>query len=147
MWGLPEAGILANKLLQKRLKPHGYHECVNTPGLWRHTTRLITFSLVVNNFGVKYVGKEHADHLISCLKRETYKLTKYLGRGLILRHLAPMGLCGTKARHFDARIHQKSIIVIRTHHAMNTTLPILAKTKKIWRGRTVPPPHKIFCGN
>jgi hypothetical protein len=31
---------------------------------------------MVNDFGVKYVGKEHADHLISCLKKETYKLTK-----------------------------------------------------------------------
>jgi hypothetical protein len=31
---------------------------------------------VVNDFGVKYVGKEHADHLISCLKMETYKLTE-----------------------------------------------------------------------
>jgi len=31
---------------------------------------------VVDDFGVKYVGKEHADHLISCLQRETYKLTE-----------------------------------------------------------------------
>jgi hypothetical protein len=76
VWGLPQAGILANKLLRKRLKPHGYYECVNTPGLWRHATRPITFSLVVDDFGVKYVGKEHAEHLISCLKQETYKLTE-----------------------------------------------------------------------
>jgi hypothetical protein len=75
VWGLPQAGILANKLLRKRIKPHGYNECVNTPELWRHATRPITFSLVVNNFGVKYVGKEHADHLISCLKKD-YKLTE-----------------------------------------------------------------------
>ncbi len=76
VWGLPQAGILADKLLRKRLKPHGYYECVNTPGLWRHATRPIAFSLVVNNFGVKYMGKEHAEHLINCLKEETYKLTK-----------------------------------------------------------------------
>ncbi len=41
----------------------------------RHPTQLITFSLIVDNFGIKYVGKEHADHLIICLK-EKYKLTK-----------------------------------------------------------------------
>jgi hypothetical protein len=76
VWGLPQAGILANKLLRKRLKPHGYYECINTPGLWRHKTRPITFSLVVDDFGVKYVGKEHADHLINCLTTETYKLTE-----------------------------------------------------------------------
>jgi hypothetical protein len=75
VWGLPQAGILANKLLQKWLAPHGYYECVNTPGLWRHATCPITFSLVVDDFGVKYVGKEHAEHLIKCLK-EKYKLTK-----------------------------------------------------------------------
>jgi hypothetical protein len=34
------------------------------------------FSLVVDDFGVKYVGKEHADHLINCLKEETYKITE-----------------------------------------------------------------------
>jgi hypothetical protein len=65
VWGLPQAGFLANKLLQKWLKPHGYYKCVNTPGLWHHATRPIMFSLVVDNCGVKYVGKEHADHLIN----------------------------------------------------------------------------------
>jgi hypothetical protein len=75
VWGLPQAGILANKLLRKRLKPHGHYECVNTPGLWRHDTRPITFLLVVENFGIKYKGKEHTDHLINCLK-EKYKLTE-----------------------------------------------------------------------
>ena len=33
VWGLPQAGILANKLLRKRLLPHGYYECKHTPGL------------------------------------------------------------------------------------------------------------------
>ena len=33
MYGLPQAGILANKLLRKRLKPHGYYEVPHTPGL------------------------------------------------------------------------------------------------------------------
>jgi len=32
--------------------------------------------LVVDDFGVKYVGKEHVDHLILCLKKSKYKLTK-----------------------------------------------------------------------
>jgi hypothetical protein len=76
VWGLPQADILANKLLRKRLKSHGYYKCVNTPGLWRHAMRPITFTLIVDNFGVKYVGKEHTDHSINCLKDETYKLTE-----------------------------------------------------------------------
>ncbi len=144
VWGLPQAGISASKFLRKRLKLHGYYECVNTPGLWRHATRPITFSFVVDDFGVNYVGKEHAEHLISCLKKETYKLTKDWVWGLILRHLASMGLCETKFRHFDAGIYQKTIVEIRTHHLTNTSLPILARTKKIQHRRTVPPLTRYF---
>jgi hypothetical protein len=33
------------------------------------------FTLVVDNFGVKVAGKEHADHLIWCIKKK-YELTK-----------------------------------------------------------------------
>jgi hypothetical protein len=33
VWGLPQAGILANKWLQCKLAPFGYYEDVNTPGL------------------------------------------------------------------------------------------------------------------
>ena len=70
IYGLPQAGALANKLLRKRLAPAGYMECAHTPGLWRHVTRPVQFTLVVDDFGVKYVGKEHADHLIRALKQD-----------------------------------------------------------------------------
>ncbi len=73
--GLPQAGILANKLLRRRLLPHGYYECTYTPGLWKHKWRLISFTLVVDDFGVKYVGKAHVEHLIRCIK-EKYEVTE-----------------------------------------------------------------------
>jgi hypothetical protein len=38
------------------------------PGIWKHATRPIFFTLVVDDFGVKYVGKEHINHLIKCIK-------------------------------------------------------------------------------
>ncbi len=75
VWGLPQAGIFANKLLHKQLLPHGYYKCTNTLGLWKHTTRPISFTLVVEDFGIKYVDKEHVDHLIWCIKQK-YQLTK-----------------------------------------------------------------------
>ncbi len=75
VWGLPQVGILANKLLQKHLLPHRYFEYPNTPGLWKHSNCPILFTLVVDNFGVKYVGEEHINHLIKCIKSK-YKLTK-----------------------------------------------------------------------
>ena len=59
-----------------QLKPHGYLKHENTPGLWYHKACPVLFTLVVDNFGVKYVGKEHLDHLISCLKQIKYKLTE-----------------------------------------------------------------------
>jgi hypothetical protein len=75
VWGLPQAGILANKLLRKRLAPHGYFECSHTPGLWKHSTRPISFTLVVDDFGIKYKCQEDVDHLIAALKTK-YNLTK-----------------------------------------------------------------------
>ena len=57
MYGLPQAGILANKLLRKRLAPHGHYKIPHTPGLWKHIHRPIQFTLVVDDFGAKYVGK------------------------------------------------------------------------------------------
>jgi hypothetical protein len=75
VWGLPQAGILANKRLRRKLAPFGYHESVNTPGLWWHEFRPLTFTLVVNDFGVKFVNRADVDHLISSIKK-TYTLTE-----------------------------------------------------------------------
>jgi hypothetical protein len=50
MYGLPQAGILANKLLKKRLNAKGYYQRQHTPGLWRQVQRDIMFCLNVNNF-------------------------------------------------------------------------------------------------
>ena len=65
VWGLPQTGILANKLLRKWLAPHDYYECINSPGLWFHEWQPITLALVTDDFGVKYVGKEHVNHLMA----------------------------------------------------------------------------------
>ena len=35
IWGLPQVGILTNKLLQEKLKEHGYEPVELTPGLWK----------------------------------------------------------------------------------------------------------------
>jgi hypothetical protein len=69
MYGLPQAGILANELLQRNLAKDGYRPTSHTHGLWRHDTHPISFSLVVDDFGVKYVGCEHAEHLLECIKK------------------------------------------------------------------------------
>jgi hypothetical protein len=68
MYGLPQAGILTNELLQRNLANDGYQPTQHTHGLWTHDTRPISLSLVVDDFGVKYVGREHAEHLMECIK-------------------------------------------------------------------------------
>jgi hypothetical protein len=74
MYGLPQAGILAYNRLAQQLSTHGYVPAQHTPGLFRHESRPVTFLLVVDDFGIKYVGQEHADHLLTCL-RDLYTVT------------------------------------------------------------------------
>jgi hypothetical protein len=74
MYGLPQAGRLANDLLVKRLAPHGYRPVPHTHGLWKHATRPLTSTLVVENSGIKYVRKENKDHLSNALKLD-YEMT------------------------------------------------------------------------
>jgi hypothetical protein len=74
MYVLKQAGLLANQLLQTRLAPFKYYPACHTSGLWLHKTRPISFTLVVDDFAVKYVGKQHAEHLWDALLR-TYELT------------------------------------------------------------------------
>jgi hypothetical protein len=75
VWGLPQAGILANKCLRQKLKPFGYYKSTNTPGLWLHDTWPILFTLLVDDFGVKYVNSDDMQHLIAS-KKKNHSLTK-----------------------------------------------------------------------
>jgi hypothetical protein len=74
MHGLKQAGLLANQLLQKRLKPFGYYPARHTSGLWLHNTKPTAFSLVVDDFAVKYVTKADARHLRDALLQH-YEIT------------------------------------------------------------------------
>ena len=70
IYGLPQSGKLANEYLKKKLGPAGFFECTHTPGLWKHVSRPIQFTLVVDDFGVKYVGKDNAEFLLNALKKD-----------------------------------------------------------------------------
>ena len=93
MYGLPQARIIANQLLTSRLAPHGYYQCRHTSVMWKHQWRPILFFLVVDNFGIKYVGKKHADHLISAIKGN-YDFAKDWARKLY---------CGISIKWYYAR--------------------------------------------
>ncbi len=75
MYGLPQVGIIiAQELLQERLAKVGYHQSKIVPGLWTHETRNICFTLVVDNFTIKYTKMEDAKHLIDALQKD-YTIT------------------------------------------------------------------------
>ena len=80
MYGLPEAGILANKLLKKQLSKHDYYECQFTPGLYHYVWIPIMFSLVFDNFGVKCQGIQHTKHLKEALEKYYEVCVDWKGR-------------------------------------------------------------------
>ena len=67
--GSTTSTTLSVKILEKQ----GYAQSRFTPGLWKQKWRPIAFSLVFNNFGVKYSGKKHTNNLIEALK-DNYKI-------------------------------------------------------------------------
>ena len=88
MYGLPQAGLLAQQRLLYHLSQHGYHQ-TDTSCLFQHTSNGTVFSLVVDDFGVKYTNKKGVDHLIHTLEM-LYSITvdwagaKYLGFSIAL---------------------------------------------------------------
>ena len=74
IYGLPQAGKLANEQLIRHLAPYGYVPCPITPGLWKHNTRDISFLLVVDDFGVKYTDRRDVEHLLEALQT-AYKVS------------------------------------------------------------------------
>ena len=84
MYRLPQAGIIAQDLLQERLAKVGHHQSKIIPGLWTHEMRKTCFTLVVDNFAIQYTSKENAQHLIDTLKQDytitiDWDATKYIG--------------------------------------------------------------------
>jgi hypothetical protein len=84
MYGLPQAGLLGNDLLEKRLNEHGYRQSKLVPGLWKHDTRPIQFALTVDNFRVKYVGQEHTKGLQMVLEKHYKVMCDWIGEQYIV---------------------------------------------------------------
>jgi hypothetical protein len=84
IYGLAQSGYLAHQDLIKKLAPFGYYPSKRTPGLWHHTTTALKFSLVVDDFGVKYETKKDAQHLLDAIAanypvKADWTGTKYIG--------------------------------------------------------------------
>ena len=69
IYGLPQSGKLANTILKQRLANCGYIECIHRTGLWRNIFCPVQFTLVVDDFGVNFVGVDQLQHLVESLKK------------------------------------------------------------------------------
>ena len=77
MYGIPQAGKMANDKFKLHLAKFGYEPAPITPGLWRHQTSPLQFSLVVDNFGIKYESQEDITHIFDTTKT-IYKISEDL---------------------------------------------------------------------
>jgi hypothetical protein len=68
MYGLPQAGLLSQQRLVAHLAEHGYMQDVHVPCLFKHSSRSTIFTLVVDDFGIKYKTLDDTEHLIKCLQ-------------------------------------------------------------------------------
>ncbi len=67
MYEFPHAGRIAQDVLIERLAMHGYHQ-TGTIFLLRHDTNGVAFTLVVDDFGVKFKDPAAAVDLVRCLQ-------------------------------------------------------------------------------
>ena len=84
MPGLKQAGKFSHGWLKNHLAKSDYSPCQSTSSLWIHKTQPTSFTLVVDNFGMKYYVKQHSQNLINALQKKyviTVDLTgkKFLG--------------------------------------------------------------------
>ena len=69
MYSLPQAGCIAYDCLKEFLAPHGYEPFPNTLELWHHKHSKLVFSLVIDDFGVKYTNTADAEQLLTTLQK------------------------------------------------------------------------------
>ena len=74
LYGLVQAGKLAYDQLLVRLLTAGFYPAPHAPGLFLHKTRSISFTLCVDDFGIKYIHKTDIDYLIDTIQQH-YKVT------------------------------------------------------------------------
>ena len=67
-YGLKKSGKISHDDLVAYLKTFGYHKAPRTEGLFLHDTQEISFTLVVDDFGIKYTNKSDVNHLIASVR-------------------------------------------------------------------------------
>ena len=114
LYGLPQAGRLAFEKLSRLLKRHDYTACRDTPCLFKQATTGVIFTLVVDDFAIKYVGDANLDHLRRALNQH-YEVSEELDgtrfAGITLKwHYSPTHserTCRTSMPGYINNVHVK----------------------------------------
>ena len=83
-YGLKKGGKIAHDNLFQHLKQHGCVCAGVTDGLFKHVTQDISFTLVVEDFGIKYTREADVQHLIKIMRKKytfkvDFKAQQYIG--------------------------------------------------------------------
>jgi hypothetical protein len=83
-YGLRQSGKIAHDDLVSHLQKYGYVKAPRTDGLFIHKDRDINFTLVVDDFGIKYTDKADVEHLVAALRdkyplKVDWKAEQYIG--------------------------------------------------------------------
>ena len=70
MYGHPAAGRIAQKELIALLTKNDYYEHKDVPCLFFHKTRPISFTLVVDDLGIKASNNDDINHLLSTIREK-----------------------------------------------------------------------------
>ena len=68
MYVLKQEGIIANMELTKHLDKFGYYPVQHNPGLWRHKMRATIFTLLVDDFAIKYATHQDSNHILQAFR-------------------------------------------------------------------------------
>jgi hypothetical protein len=97
-YGLKQSGKIAHDDLVEHLKKHGYVKAKRTDGLFVHKERDITFTLVIDDFGIKYTDKADVEHLVAALQEKyplkvDWEAEQYIGIHLKWNYIDHEVLC------------------------------------------------------
>lgn len=119
---LKQAGKIAHNDLVEHLAQHGYVRASTMDGLFKHKTRNISFTLIVDNFGIKYTSKKDIKHLILIMHlkykfKVDFDAKQYIGINLVWDYQQRTVCCSMKDYIKQARIKLKHIPTNTRHHA------------------------------
>ena len=111
---------IAHDDLINHLKKHGYVRTGVTNGLFKHVTRDISFTLIVDNFGIMYTREEDVRHLIKIMREKyTFKVDfnsqKYIGIHLDWDYNKRELKCSMKAYVENALTKLEHVLTTKRH--------------------------------